>query len=264
MPTENADLLSKLRRYRNLLISIFSVVTFISVWELVGRLGLVSPVFLPSPSLIYREGVMLFQNGVIQTDILASTRRVLVGFGISAAVAVPLGLLMGTSETLKAIFDPILSIIRPLPALSWIPLSMLWLGIGESQKYAIVFMGAFAPTLVYVIDATRRVDPLVIKAAKNLGASRLAVLREVILPGAMPNIISGLKVVLAVAWTCIISAEMVGASNGLGYRIWSAKDWGNTPQVLLGMVGISLTVLVIDTIFKKVEEKLIPWERNRR
>lgn len=260
----NRGLWAKLREYRNLVISLFSVLAFVTIWEMVGRLGLVSPVFLPSPSLIYREGVALFQSGIIQADILASTRRVLIGFGISTVIAVPLGLLMGTSVTLKAIFDPILSIIRPLPALSWIPLSMLWLGIGESQKYAIVFMGSFAPMLVYVIDATRRVDPLVIKAAKNLGAGRIAVLREVVLPGAMPNIISGLKVVLAVAWTCIISAEMVGASDGLGYRIWSAKDWGNTPQVLLGMVGISLTVLVIDGIFKKLEERLIPWERGNK
>jgi len=141
---------------------------------------------------------------------------------------------------------------------------MLWLGIGETQKYAIVFMGSFAPLLVYVIDAVRRVDPLIIKAAKNLGAGRLQVLKEVILPGALPHILSGLKVVLAVAWTCIISAEMVGASQGLGFRIWNAKSWNNTPQVLLGMVGISVTVLTIDVLFKTVEKRLIPWERSRR
>ncbi len=254
----------KIGRHKNLVISIISVLVFVTLWETVGRLGLISPVFLPTPSMIFQEGVMLFQHGIIQADILASTRRVLIGFGISALLAIPLGLLMGTSEVLKAIFDPILSIIRPLPAMSWIPLSMLWLGIGESQKYAIVFMGAFAPLLVYVIDATRRIDPVIIKAAKNLGAGRLQIMKEVILPGALPNILSGLKVVLAVAWTCIISAEMVGASNGLGFRIWNAKDWNNTPQVLLGMVGISVTVLTIDVLFKRLEKRLIPWERSRR
>lgn len=254
----------KMRRQRNRVISIISVIVFVAVWEAVGRFGLVSPIFLPTPSMIYQEGVMLYEQGIIQADILASTRRVLIGFGISALLAIPLGLLMGTSDVLKAIFDPILSIIRPLPALSWIPLSMLWLGIGETQKYAIVFMGSFAPLLVYVIDAVRRVDPLIIKAAKNLGAGRLQVLKEVILPGALPHILSGLKVVLAVAWTCIISAEMVGASQGLGFRIWNAKSWNNTPQVLLGMVGISVTVLTIDVLFKTVEKRLIPWERSRR
>ncbi|NLY56055.1 MAG: ABC transporter permease [Firmicutes bacterium] len=253
-----------MRRQRNRVISIISVIVFVAVWEAVGRFGLVSPIFLPTPSMIYQEGVMLYEQGIIQADILASTRRVLIGFGISALLAIPLGLLMGTSDVLKAIFDPILSIIRPLPALSWIPLSMLWLGIGETQKYAIVFMGSFAPLLVYVIDAVRRVDPLIIKAAKNLGAGRLQVLKEVILPGALPHILSGLKVVLAVAWTCIISAEMVGASQGLGFRIWNAKSWNNTPQVLLGMVGISVTVLTIDVLFKTVEKRLIPWERSRR
>lgn len=254
--------MSRLVQYRTMIISIISVIVFGLVWEISGRLGWVSTVFLPTPSAIFQEGMALLRSGILQADILASTRRVLVGFLISAAVAVPLGLILGTSEVLKAIFDPIISIIRPLPALSWIPLSMLWLGIGESQKYAIVFMGAFAPTLVYIIDATKRVDPLLIKAAQNLGANRWAVLREVVLPGALPNILSGLKVVLAVAWTCIISAEMVGASNGLGFRIWNAKDWGNTPQVLLGMVSISLTVLVMDQIFKQLERKLVPWERG--
>ena len=254
--------MSRLAQYRTMIISIISVIVFGLIWELSGRLGWVSTVFLPTPSAIFQEGMALLRSGILQADILASTRRVLVGFLISAAVAVPLGLILGTSEVLKAVFDPIISIIRPLPALSWIPLSMLWLGIGESQKYAIVFMGAFAPTLVYIIDATKRVDPLLIKAAQNLGASRWAVLREVVLPGALPNILSGLKVVLAVAWTCIISAEMVGASNGLGFRIWNAKDWGNTPQVLLGMVSISLTVLVMDQIFKQLERKLVPWERG--
>lgn len=254
--------MSRLVQYRTMIISIISVIVFGLVWEISGRLGWVSTVFLPTPSAIFQEGMALLRTGILQADILASTRRVLVGFLISAAVAVPLGLILGTSEVLKAIFDPIISIIRPLPALSWIPLSMLWLGIGESQKYAIVFMGAFAPTLVYIIDATKRVDPLLIKAAQNLGANRWAVLREVVLPGALPNILSGLKVVLAVAWTCIISAEMVGASNGLGFRIWNAKDWGNTPQVLLGMVSISLTVLVMDQIFKQLERKLVPWERG--
>ncbi len=254
--------MSRLAQYRTMIISIISVIVFGLIWELSGRLGWISTVFLPTPSAIFQEGMALLRSGILQADILASTRRVLVGFLISAAVAVPLGLILGTSEVLKAVFDPIISIIRPLPALSWIPLSMLWLGIGESQKYAIVFMGAFAPTLVYIIDATKRVDPLLIKAAQNLGASRWAVLREVVLPGALPNILSGLKVVLAVAWTCIISAEMVGASNGLGFRIWNAKDWGNTPQVLLGMVSISLTVLVMDQIFKQLERKLVPWERG--
>jgi hypothetical protein len=110
---------------------------------------------------------------------------------------------------------------------------MLWLGIDEQQKYAIAFMGSFASVLVYTTDATLRVDQTLISAAHNLGADRLQVIRHVVLPGSLPNILSGLKVVLAIAWTCVISAEMVGANSGLGFRIWTAKEWSDTGQVLV-------------------------------
>ncbi len=146
--------------------------------------------------------------------------------------------------------------------MSWIPLSMLWLGIDEQQKYAIVFMGCFASILVYTTDATMRVDPILRRAAMNLGASRVQVLRHVILPGALPDILSGLKVLLAIAWTCVISAEMVGANSGLGFRIWTAKEWSDTGQVLVGMISISVTVLVLDILFRGIEKLLLPWQRK--
>src|SRR5207248_10681017 len=117
-----------------------------------------------------------------------STRRVPLGFALSSLPAVPLRVIIGTSRLAKALSDPVISIIRPLPSLSWIPLSILWFGIGEEQKYAIVFMGTFASALLYVMESTRRVDPLLIKAAQNLGATRLDVLREVILPGSLSEI----------------------------------------------------------------------------
>jgi taurine transport system permease protein len=139
---------------------------------------------------------------------------------------------------------------------------MLWLGIDEQQKYAIVFMGCFASILVYTTDATMRVDPILTRAARNLGASRSQVLRHVVLPGAMPTILSGLKVVLAIAWTCVISAEMVGANSGLGFRIWTAKEWSDTGQVLVGMLSISITVLVLDILFRGVEKLLMPWQKG--
>ncbi len=151
-----------------------------------------------------------------------------------------------------------------LPSLSWIPLTILWFGIDEGQKYAIVFMGTFASALLYVMESTRRVDPLLIKAAQNLGATRLDVLREVVLPGSLPGIISGLKVCLALAWTCVLSAEMVAATHGLGALIWFAKDWNNMALVMVGMGSISITVLLIDSAFRLIEDRILPWERHQR
>lgn len=236
---------------------------FIGLWEVVVRLGFIDPFFLPAPSQVMERALAMTtgKDAVLLNDIRMSGTRVLTGFLLSAVVGVPLGLIMGMNRQVRAFLNPIVSIIRPLPALSWIPLSMLWLGIDEQQKYAIVFMGCFASVLVYTIDATLMVDPLLILAARNLGAKRLHTLRFVVLPGALPNILSGLKVVLAIAWTCVISAEMVGANSGLGFRIWTAKEWSDTGQVLVGMLCISLTVLVLDIIYRVIEKVLLPWKR---
>mgnify|MGYP003342800431 FL=1 len=141
---------------------------------------------------------------------------------------------------------------------------MLWLGIGEQQKVAIVFMGSWIYILLSTVEATKRVDPVLIRAARNLGANDLAVMREVVLPGALPGILTGLKVTLAISWSCVLSAEMIAAQNGLGALIWQAKDWGNLALVLVGMVCISVTVLVADVLADRVERLLLPWERHRR
>jgi len=240
------------------------LVVFLGAWELAVRAGLIDAFFLPAPSqvLARMHSLATGPEAVLWQDIRVSAVRVLAGFALSAIVGVPFGLLMGVSPVVRAALNPIISIIRPLPALSWIPLSMLWLGIDEQQKYAIVFMGSFASVLVYTTDATMRVDQTLILAARNLGASQLQVLRFVVLPGALPNILSGLKVVLAIAWTCVISAEMVGANSGLGFRIWTAKEWSDTGQVLVGMLSISITVLLLDIGFRGLERLLVPWQKG--
>ncbi len=237
---------------------------FLALWEGFVRFGVIDPYFLPSPSRIVQKAVQMTagKDAVLLHDIRVSATRVLTGFLLSALVGVPFGLVMGMSAAVRALLSPIISIIRPLPALSWIPLSMLWLGIDEQQKYAIVFMGCFASILVYTTDATMRVDQTLRRAAMNLGASRFQVMRHVTLPGALPDILSGLKVVLAIAWTCVISAEMVGANSGLGFRIWTAKEWSDTGQVLVGMISISVTVLILDILFRGLERLLLPWRRR--
>ena len=242
------------------------LLVFLGGWELLVRFGVIDAFFLPAPSQVFERMLQLASGpeAVLWHDIRMSAQRVLAGFVLSALVGVPFGLLMGMSPGVRAALNPIVSIIRPLPALSWIPLSMLWLGIDEQQKYAIVFMGSFASVLVYTIDATLRVDQTLIAAARNLGANRLQVIRHVVLPGALPNILSGLKVVLAIAWTCVISAEMVGANSGLGFRIWTAKEWSDTGQVLVGMLSISITVLLLDILFRGLEWLLLPWQREVR
>ncbi len=254
----------ELNIWQILLYGAVGLLVFLGGWELVIRLGVIDSFFLPAPSAVVERMTQLASGpeAVLWHDIKMSASRVLTGFVLSVLVGVPFGLLMGMSPGVRAALNPIVSIIRPLPALSWIPLSMLWLGIDEQQKYAIVFMGSFASVLVYTTEATLRVDQTLIAAARNLGANRLQVIRYVVLPGALPNILSGLKVVLAIAWTCVIFAEMVGANSGLGFRIWTAKEWSDTGQVLVGMLSISITVLLLDILFRGLERLLLPWQRG--
>jgi taurine transport system permease protein len=250
-------------RFRYAAISVVSAGAFIGLWEYLAWIHAIDPEFFPPPSHVWGELIKLLSDGTLLVYIAESARRVLLGFVLSSAVGIPLGILLGTFLPFRWIVQPLISIIRPLPSLAWIPLSLLWLGIGESQKYAIVFMGTLAPLVVFVTDATLRIEPIYVRAAQNLGASRWRIMWEVVLPGALPSIISALKVTLALAWTCIISAEMVGSKDGLGYLIWNAKDWSNVGQVMVGMLAISATVLTLDSVVRLVEHRLIPWHRHQ-
>lgn len=244
---------------RNLGLGFASLLVLLVVWEGVVRAGLVQPLFLPAPSAIFERGSLMLAQGTLVGHILASARRVMVGFLLASLTAIPLGIVLGASPTAMAIFNPILSFLRPLPSMSWVPLSLLWFGISETQKYSIVFMGAFAPSLLYVIEATRRVDPLLIRAAQNLGAKKMDLMFGVILPSALPQIIAGLKVMLGIAWTCVISAELVAAREGLGFMIMNGKEYFQTDTVMLGMVLISLTVMGTDILLRWLEKKVLPW-----
>ncbi|CAM5192080.1 ABC transporter permease [Oligella ureolytica] len=251
---------SRSEKYSLFMISTISIVVFVGVWELATRFGLIDPIFLPSPSAVFERATRTLENGTLIANVLASTRRVMVGFLMSVVVSIPLGLVLGSSRRACAVFDPIISLLRPLPSMSWIPLSLLWFGITETQKYSIVFMGTIAPALLYVIDATRNVDKVLILAARNMGASRFQVMWHVILPASLSQIIIGFKIILGLAWTCVISAELIAAKEGLGFMIMNGKEFFQTDTVVLGMVMISLTVLVFDAVLRRIEKRILAWK----
>jgi taurine transport system permease protein len=247
-----------------LVIKVASVCSFLLAWQLATTTGLISPLFLPSPGQIVAQAQELIANGELWSSVLISSQRVFAGFVLAGLVAVPLGVIMAVWWPAKAIVDPFVSLLRPLPSITWIPLTILWLGIGEQQKVAIVFLGSWIYILFYTLASVQRVDPLLIRAARNLGARDFAVMWQVILPAALPGIIAGLKITLAISWSCVLSAELVAAQSGLGALIWQGKDWGNLPLVLVGMVAISITVLIADIIADRIAHLLLPWERHRR
>jgi taurine transport system permease protein len=245
-------------------ISLGSVALFLLAWQVATTTGAVSPIFLPPPGQVFAQARALLASGELLKSVLISSERVFAGFVLAGLAAVPLGIVMAVWWPAKAFVDPFVSLLRPLPSITWIPLTILWLGIGEQQKIAIVFLGSWIYILFYTLSAVRRVDPLLIRAARNLGAGDVAVMVQVILPAALPGIIAGLKITLAISWSCVLSAELVAAQSGLGALIWQGKDWGNLPQVLVGMVAISITVLIADVLAERIERLLLPWERHRR
>jgi taurine transport system permease protein len=247
-----------------LLLKFGSVAGFLFFWQYATTSGLISPLFLPPPSQVWGQAADLVRDGELWSSVLISSERVFAGFVLAGVVAVPLGVVMAVWWPAKAIVDPFVSLLRPLPSITWIPLTILWLGIGEQQKVAIVFLGSWIYILFYTLAAVQRVDPVLVRAARNLGASDVAVMAQVILPAALPGIIAGLKITLAISWSCVLSAEMVAAQSGLGALIWQGKDWGNLPLVLVGMVSISITVLIADLLAERLEYLLLPWERHRR
>jgi taurine transport system permease protein len=230
---------------------------------LVSRRALESPANTLAEASRLLTGRDLGGRPTLLAHLLTSTRRVVLGFLIAALAAVPLGVLMGLSPRLRAAGLPVVSFLRPLPSISWVPLAMIWFGTGEGQKMAIIFMGSFAAALLYTLEATLKVSPELILAARNLGASQRQLLFRVLLPAALPNIMSGLKVVLAIAWTCVISAEIVGTQEGLGSLIWNAKEVFNTSAVLVGMCSISAVVLVLDALWGLLERAVLPWVHRR-
>ena len=241
-----------------------SVAAFLLAWHLATTTGAVSPIFLPSPAQIVAQAQELIATGDLLESVLISSERVFAGFVLAGLVAVPLGVVMAVWWPAKAIVDPFISLLRPLPSITWIPLTILWLGIGEQQKVAIVFLGSWIYILFYTL--VRRAARRSAAGPRRAQSRRrdAAVMWQVILPAALPGIIAGLKITLAISWSCVLSAELVAAQSGLGALIWQGKDWGNLPLVLVGMVAISITVLIADAIAERIERLLLPWERHRR
>ena len=248
------------RRPDLMLISSVSVIALLLFWEAACRLQWVDPLFLPPPSSVYARMAGMWEQGSLMSHPGVRAPRD-GGVRRRHRAGDPAGHFPGHVAARRAAFDPILSFLRPLPSMSWIPLSLLWFGITETQKYSIVFMGTFAPALLYVIEATRNIDPLLIRAARNLGASGPQVMRMVILPASLPQIFSGFKVILGLSWTCVISAELVAAKEGLGFLIMNGKEFFQTDTVVLGMALISVTVLITDVVFRVIENRVLAWSR---
>ena len=190
-----------------------------------------------------------------------SIRRVLVGYVVAAVLGIIVGIAMGTSRYAEAIIKPIFELIRPIPPIAWIPLVILWFGVGELPKYAIIFIGSFTNVTLNAYTGAQRVDPTLIGCAKMLGTSDRDIFLRVVLPSSLPQIFAGMQVALSTAWMAVLAAEMIGAQEGCGWIILRGSDTTNIPLVLVGMVVIGVVGLLLATIMRMAERRLCSWNR---
>lgn len=228
-------------------------------WSVLTYGGFVEPLFLPTPTAVIQQFFNLLQSGELIHDIGMSVSRVGWGFLISALISIPLGLLIGTFKSMEGLFEPIVGLLRYMPAAAFIPLIILWIGLGEPSKVAIIFLGSFFYNTLMIADAVKFISVDFLKAAYTTGASRRDVFFNVIFPATLPNIIDTLRINTAGAWNFVVVAELIGANSGLGNRIVIAQRFLKTDEIFVGIILIGMIGLGIDCIFKLIFNIVVPW-----
>jgi taurine transport system permease protein len=260
----------KTSRYRvmgegsSLVANVVSVAIFISLWWLATHFGWIKPLFLPKPEAIWGA----FQQAVdgeldghtLWVHFLWSLYRVFAAFLLAVVVGVPVGIAMGVSRIARGIFDPPIEFYRPLPPLAYLPLMIIWFGIGETAKVILLFLAIFAPVALSARAGVKSVSQEQIHAARSLGASSSQVIRHVILPGALPEILVGLRIGMGVGWTTLVAAEMVAADAGLGKMVFNASNFLRTDVVILGILAIGVVAYAFELVMRWVERHAAPWK----
>jgi len=251
----------------------------VALWQTVAVMGWVNPQVLPSPLAVAEKWIAYLLplmpydpaagswlhwavSGELVTDSLSSLYRVVVGFLIGGGLALPLGLAMGMSNRVYDWFNVLVQMVRPIPPIAYIPLSMLWFGLGNPPAIFLIALGAFFPVLMNTIAGVRQVDGIYIRAARNLGASGITMFARVILPAAVPYILSGVRIGIGTAFIVVIVAEMVAVNNGLGFRILEAREYFWSDKIIAGMISIGLIGLAIDVAMNKLNNYLLRWHRG--
>ena len=202
-------------------------------------------------------------KAILPVHLLVSLRRVLIAFAIAIVLGVGLGVGLGWSKSFRAVFNPVFEIIRPIPPIAWIPLVILWSGIGETPKIIIVFIGSFVPIVLNTYAGIREIDPLLMNAGLVLGANRRQLLTEITLPATTPAILAGIRTALSSGWMCVMAAEMIVAKQGVGFLIVRGQESGDTALIVVCMLVIGLMSLVLSTILGKLEGVLCPWQFSK-
>ncbi len=249
---------------KTFIISLVTSLLLLGLWWLVTAMGWVKPLFLPSPGQVLSKLIELcsigFANATLWEHAQASLLRVFSAFALACLTAIPIGIFMGIHDLVKGILDPVIEFYRPLPPLAYLPLVIIWLGIGETAKIVLIYLAVFAPVCLSTRAGVRSVAREKILAAATLGATRAQIIRHIVLPGALPEILTGLRVGIGFGWTTLVAAEMVAATAGLGFMVLNAKDFLATDVVLTGILVIGGIAYGFDMIMRMLEKWLVPWK----
>ena len=248
---------------RTLYISLATIAGLLGIWALVTGLRLVPPLFLPTPTEVATQFVAVYQDGyanaTLGEHLGASLFRISVAAIIALALAIPIGLAMGLSRWAKGVFDPPIEFYWPLPPLAYLPLMIIWLGIGETSKIALLSLAMFAPICLSAQAGVRGVPLERVNAALSLGATRWQLFRYIVLPSALPEILTGLRISLGVGWGTLVAAELIASTRGIGYMIMSASNFLATDVVFVGIAVIAAWAFVFSYALRWLETWLVPW-----
>lgn len=256
---------NKIRENRQLfLISLTGLVFFFGIWELVTRLEIVPSRYLNPPSMViqtfFRKMVDTKPDGAtIPVHFWTSFKLALTGFVAAVVVGVPLGLVMGYYKLADRLIRPVFEVMRPIPPIAWIPISILWLGIGYPAKAFIIFMAAFVPCVINAHLGVTLTSPTLIRVAKTCGASRWQIFTTICIPSAMPFVFTSLRIALGNAWSALVAAEMLAATAGLGYMIQQGRSFVRSDIIIVGMLVIGVAGALMSAVLSKLENKVTPW-----
>jgi NitT/TauT family transport system permease protein len=239
-----------------------SLVLPIGIWTVMREADLVNPIFLPSLAKVLSSLKDMAQSGQLESDTWASVRRVLIGFALALAVSIPLGLGMGSFKTINALFEPFIGFVRYMPATAFVTLLVIWFGIYEGPKIALIFIGTVFFNTVMIANVVWQVPNELIRVAQTLGAGNASVFRKVIFPHALPGIIDAARVNLAAAWNLIIVAELVAADEGLGFRIVRAQKFLRTEEIFAILLVIGAIGFATDFGLRLMRNRVSPWSQE--
>jgi NitT/TauT family transport system permease protein len=235
----------------------------LALWWMVSSGASVDKVFMPSPLDVYHRLIKWYAEDDLMSDMGISITRVTAGFVFSAVIALPLALLIGTFRPVQAVLEPLTDFIRYMPAVAFIPLVMLWVGIDESSKIAIIFIGTFFQMVLMMAEDVRRVPQAQVEAAQTMGARKGETINLVIFQAAKPALLDTLRVTMGWAWTYLVVAELVAANSGLGYSILKAQRFLQTDKIFVGIILIGMIGLVMDQLFRLAHRKAFPWLHSK-